>query len=420
VKCCPAIRGNLLLVVATLALTSAVWTQAQQAPVEPRDALTRLNERLDSGVSSLDYRDRFGYLPSLLKQLNVDVDSQVLVFSKTSLQQAIITPQNPRALYFNDEVAVGYVPGGEVYELVSLEPSSGLVFYTLDTHRVDAPRLRRRGTECFFCHGLGNKGAPSLVVATVLPDAHGNPAYTSTFINTIDHRTPFSQRWGGWYVTGTHGAQTHLGNAIAEDPLRPLDLDSSHSQNLTTLEGRFDLSKYLLGSSDIVALMTLEHQVGVVNRINATAVEYRTLNRDGLTDADWTQLDADIDDLVRYMLFVDEAPLTAPITGVSGFTQTFSRRGPRDSMGRSLRDFDLKTRTFRYPLSYMIYTRLFDSQPPPILERVYRRLYDVLSGVESSPSYAPLSAADRQAIREILLETKHGLPAYWSAPVRIQ
>src|SRR5438477_47901 len=157
---------------------------------------------------------------------------------------------------------------------------------------------------------MGNKGALSMVVASVFPDKDGSPAYTSTFIGTVDHRTPFDQRWGGWYVTGTHGSQRHMGNAVAVDPFHPLDLDQLHSQNLTTLADKLDLSKYLTGTSDIVALTTLEHQVGMANRINATATQYGRLKRDGLSDADWTYLNGEIEDLVGYMLFVDEAPLT--------------------------------------------------------------------------------------------------------------
>ena len=406
------IRGS-LITVSIVALAAAVLAQAPNDAL-PTDAVTRLGQELERGEAMLEYRDGVGYLPSLLEHLRINVDSQTLVFSKTSFQQAIINPKNPRALYFNDEVAVGTVPGGDVYELLALEPSHGMVFYTLDLKQADQPRFRRRGVECFFCHAMGNKGALSLVVASVFPDKDGSPAYTSTFISTIDHRTPFEQRWGGWYVTGTHGSQRHMGNAIAADPFRPLDLESSHSQNLTTLTDKIDVSKYLTGTSDIVALLTLEHQVGSANRLNALTFEYGRARHDGVSSADWTELDKDIDDLVGYMLFLDEAPLLEPVKGVSAFTRTFAQRGPRDKQGRSLRDFDLQTRLFRYPMSYMVYSDLFDGLPAPVRERVYRRLYDVLAGKDINPKQTRLSSADRKAIVEILLDTKPGLPAYWS------
>jgi hypothetical protein len=408
-------RGS-LIVASVVALAAGVLAQPpNDAP--PSDALTRLDRQLERGEATLEYRDGAGYLPSLLEHLHINVDSQTLVFSKTSFQQAIINPKNPRALYFNDEVSVGNVPGGDVYELLALEPSRGMVFYTLDIRQTEQPRLRRRGVECLFCHAMGNRGAASLVVASVFPDKDGIPAYTSTFISTIDHRTPFDQRWGGWYVTGTHGSQRHMGNAIAADPLRPLDLELSHSQNVTTLADKFDVSKYLTGTSDLVALMTLEHQVGMANRLNALTFEYGRAKRDGVSDADWASLDGEIDDLVGYMLFVDEAPLLEPVKGVSSFTLTFPQRGPRDKQGRSLRDFDLQKRIFRYPLSYMVYSDLFDGLPAPISERVYRRLYDVLTVRETGGKYGALPAAERQTLLEILIDTKPNLPDYWTKSI---
>ena len=406
-----------ILIFAGVFIATAMVITQTNAPntALPSDALTRLAEQLERGDVTLEYRDGVGYLPSLLEHLDVNVDSQTLVFSKTSFQQAIINPKNPRALYFNDQVSVGVVPGGDVYELLALEPSHGMVFYTLSAERTDGPQLRRRGTECFFCHAMGNRGAPSLVVASVIPDAAGVPAYVSTFIGTIDHREPFEQRWGGWYVTGTHGSQKHRGNAVASDPFRPLDLEETGTQNLTTLAGKVDTSKYLADTSDIVALMTLEHQVGAANRMNSITFQYNRLRRDGMNDADWMQIDGEIDDLTGYMLFVDEARLAAPVKGTSTFTKTFTERGPRDSRGRSLRDFDLQTRLFRYPLSYMIYSDLFDGLPTPIRDRVYRRLYQVIIGTERGEKYAVLSRSDCQAILEIVIGTKSNLPRYWES-----
>jgi hypothetical protein len=409
--------GICLALGATL-LAASTLLRAAEPEGTPRDPITRLAGRLERGEVTLEYREGEGYLRGLLKELNINIDSQTLVFSKTSFQQAIINPKNPRAVYFNDEVSVGTVPGGDVHELLALEPTQGMVFYSMSAKKTDRPRLQRRGIECLFCHAMGNKGAPSLVVASVIPDVDGTPAYTSTFISTIDHRTPLDQRWGGWYVSGTHGSQTHMGNAVAPDPLRPLDLELEGSQNLTTLEGKFDLSKHLTGTSDIVALMTLEHQVGLANRINALNFQYTRLKRDGLTDADWALLDTEIDDIVGYMLYVDEARLAEPVKGVSTFTRTFPERGPRDSRGRSLRDFDLQTRLFKYPLSFMVYSDLFNGAPGPILDRIYQRLYDVLTAKESGGKYATLSAADREAVLQILVDTKANLPAYFTAASR--
>jgi hypothetical protein len=397
-------------VVLCAVVAAAIAARAQTPEVSNK--LADFQRRLETGAATLRYDAARGYLPSVLEQLGISVDSQVLVFSKTSFQHALINPKNPRAVYFNDSVSIGMVPGGSVYEMLALEPDRGLAFYTLDTAEAEHPALRRRGVECLFCHGPGNKGAAAMVVASVIPDAQGLPAYTSAFIDTIDHRTPFERRWGGWYVTGTHGTLTHMGNAVAPDPERPLDLEQEHTQNQTSLAGRIDVSKYLTGTSDIVALMTLEHQVGAVNRLGALGVQYGAARRAGAVDAE-RGFDADVTDLADYLLFVDEAPLGAPVAGVSTFTRTFPARGPRDPRGRSLREFDLRTRLFRYPLSYMIYSELFDALPAPIRNRVYQRLYDVLSGHDASPRYARLAADDRKAALEIIAATKQNLPAFW-------
>jgi hypothetical protein len=119
-----------------------------------------------------------------------------------------------------------------------------------------------------------------------------------------------------------------------------------------------------------------------------------------------TSLDRDIEELVAYMLFSGEARLPQPIEGVSTFTLAFSARGPRDKKGRSLRDFDLRTRLFRYPLSYMIYSEAFEALPASVRQRIYNRLDEVLTGKERGTKYGHLSGADRQAIREILGDTK--------------
>lgn len=391
--------ANAAIATLALSLIVAIGVRSSAESTKSDDAVARLASRLADGSAALEYGER-GYLPSLLRLLGIDVDSQVLVFSKTSFQHALITPTNPRAVYFNDNVAVGMVPGGSVYEIVALEPSHGLAFYTLDTKKSDHPVFQRRGVECLFCHGPGNKGAAALVVASVIPNAEGVPAYTSAFIDTIDHRTPFERRWGGWYVTGTHGSQTHMGNAVAPDPENPIDLDTTRSQNVTSLADRFDVTKYLTGTSDIVALMTLEHQVGAVNRLGAIGVQYDRAQRFGTADADAKQIDAEIRDLVDYLTFADEAPLRQPVHGVSAFTTTFAAQGPKDRLGRSLREFDLTTRLFRHKLSYMIYSDLFDRLPPTLRARIYTRLR------------ATLAERDPAAI-EIMRDTKSDLPEGW-------
>jgi hypothetical protein len=357
------------------------------------DAATRLSRR---GQSKLD-------LAGLLNALGISTDSQALVFSQTSFQASKISPRNPRAIYFNDEAAVGWVRGGDGIEVAALDPKQGTVFFSL----TGGALVRRQ--ECLHCHvGSATQGVPGMFVGSVYPNAFGRPARDGAIIT--DHRTPFADRWGGWYVNAARGQQRDRSNAIAADPAEPHALMTEGRQNLTTLVKEFNTTGYLSPVSDIVALMTFEHQTQMANMLTRVGWEGRIAAYDGRSDP---QLDADIEATVRYMLFADEAPLKEPVEGVSSFTKTFPRRGPRDKQGRSLRDFDLQTRLFRYPLSYMIYSRTFDSLPENVRERIYRRLFELLSGKDQDAKFGHLSASDRRGILEILRETKAGLPAYW-------
>lgn len=379
----------------------------------PTDAVARLMKRIDNGEVRLDYiPGRLGYLPSLLKNLDVNVDSQMLVFTKTSFQAPLISPRSPRAIFFNDNVSVGSVHGGDVIELAALDPKQGIVFYTLGVDKEPKPIFARRDV-CLQCHQVqATLGIPGLEVGSSFPTPDGTPNFSAGYI-AVDHRIPLEQRWGGWFVSGSTGSVMTRANAVAPDPGNPTDLDTSDSHNLTSLASKVFLGGYLAQTSDIVALMVLEHQTRMTNLIIRVGWETRVAQHDGKLSQETARIDGDIDELVAYMLFAEETPLKEPVTGVSTFTKTFPERGPRDKQGRSLRDFDMKTRMFKYPLSYMIYSDAFDGMPDWARSRVYQKLYDVLTNKNTSPRFARISADDRRNVLEIVRETKTGLPDYW-------
>jgi hypothetical protein len=394
--------------------------QYSQGPLD--DPVTRLAKQLQSGTVKLESRgDASGYLATLLEHLGIKIDSQALVFSKTSFQAPTISPSNPRAIYFSDDVAVGYVRGGEGFEVAGTDSKQGTVFYTFNIDKSGVPSLTRRDV-CLKCHqGPATLGVPGIFVGSVFPSPLGAPQRDGAIIT--DQRTAFKDRWGGWYVNAKRGEQLDRANAVASNPAEPDVLDTDGKQNLTNLIGRFTPGGYLTTVSDIVALMTFEHQTEMTNYLTRVGWEARVIQHEAQQssqpdDPNRLQLDADIEALVTYMLFVDEVPLKEPIEGVSTFTKTFPERGPRDSKGRSLRDFDLQKRLFRYPLSYLIYSPQFDALPDNIRERIYQRLYDILSGQDQATKFANLSADDRRAILEILRDTKPSLPAYWLAKPR--
>jgi len=365
----------------------------------PRDLVSDLARRVESGEAHLEFTDKWGYLESVLRELHIPVSSQTLVFSKTSLQVAHISPDHPRALYFGDDVYVGMVRGG-LLELAAIDPQRGAVFYVLEQKKAAQPRFVRKDDECLRCHfSVNTMQVPGFVTRSVYADSGGNPIPEAGAYLT-DHRSPLNQRWGGWYVTGATGSDRHMGNVFAAGR----KLDTERGSNVTDLKGKVSPALYPVTSSDLVALMVLNHQVQMHNLITRLGYEAR-LNR--------PELPATVEATVRYMLFADEPKLRDAAAGTASFRAEFEARGPKDGRGRSLRQFDLTHRLFRYPCSFLVYSESFDALPAEAKEPLYKRLWEVLRGNDPSPAYASLTAADRRAILEILVATKPSLPAYF-------
>lgn len=384
------------------------------APVD--DAVAKLNERLASGELALDHDPRFGYLRSVLEALDVPISSQTLVFSKTSLQLQRITPRTPRALYFNDEVYIGYCQHGDLLEVAATDAIQGAIFYTLEQSAGETPRFRRDDGSCLSCHATSRtRDVPGYVIRSVFADASGRPRSGSRSFTT-DHTSDFHDRWGGWYVTGTHGSMRHLGNTISTGLDQAFDREPG--ANRLDLSGLFPTAPYLTPHSDLVALMVLEHQAQLHNAITAAGFETRQavyqseqMNeildrpRGSLSESAQRRIAKSADQLLRTLLMCGEFPLSDPVAGSTNFATEFSARGPRDSQGRSLRDFDLETRLFRYPCSYLIHSDAFRSLPAPVLGLVLQRLRAVLDGSDDSPEFAHLTAELRREISAHLSET---------------
>jgi len=382
--------------------------------VRATDPVAVLKRKLDYEEIRLKADEKFGLLPDLLKQLNISSSSQMLVFSKTSLQRHLIGPKNPRALFFNDDVYVGWIPGSPIVEIASSDPKLGAVFYTLDQSDPVNPRMRR-DNQCLECHAsTRNMGVPGHLARSFIPDEEGKvDMFNGSMM--VSHKTPFEKRWAGWYVTGEVGKMVHSGNLMGEAAFKKQETEPGYLSNLKVLDAYFETEKYPQLGSDIVALMVFEHQAHLHNYI--TRLNYET--RIHLVMYQHTRhLHQIVDGFVRYLLFADEVPLPSPVKGISTFTEEFQKQGPRDSKGRSFRELDLQTRLLRYPCSYLIYADAFDQLPPEAKEMVYRRMYEVLTGVENGEAYARVTKESRQAIFEILLETKTDLPDYWRSTAK--
>lgn len=381
-----------------------------EAPIEydkqqPGGPIARLRERIEAGRARLEFDPVHGWLPALLKELGVSSKSQMLVFSKTSLQRNYITPRNPRALYFNDDVYIGWIPGAPVMEISEVDPVMGTVFYDVDNLNRSGP-VFNRNAQCLNCHASARSmGVPGHVLRSVGTDASGEPDQT-TAASEVNHRTPLSERWAGWYVTGSTGGQSHRGNCLGAAAKASPENTRDKLDDLVNLEG------YLERTGDVVAMLVHDHQTHMHNFITRLNFETRImLHRYGHIRYLRHQVDA----FLRYLTFAEEAELDGPVTGGSGFAAEFAKQGPVDSHGRGLREFNLKSRLFEYPCSYLIHSPSFDALPDEMRGHVLKRLHAILTGEDEAAVYQRISPRLKRAVLEILRETKPGLPDYWAA-----
>jgi hypothetical protein len=369
------------------------------------DPFTRLKAEIENGRVTLDQSGQAAFLKSLLDALNVPAESQILVFSTTSLQLSLISPANPRALYFNEDVYVGFIPGGKI-EVLSLDPELGGIFYIFPIPRAGEKLQPERSGRCMNCHSAADsRYIPGLVLQSVVP-APGGGSLDAFRKEETGHQIPYDQRFGWWYITGQGGMTNHWGNLIGH--MRAGEI----SRQMIEPGERFDFGKYLVPRSDLLAHLLLEHQAGFANRV--LEATYRTryllhLSAGQLNAAQDAELDAVARAVIRYILFADEPAL--PMGGVQGdesFKKAFLRNRRVASNGDSLKDFDLRQRLFANRCSYMIYSPIFAALPVEIKSRILREL--ALALREHDKSYPHLAPEEKRTIRRILEETFPGLP----------
>jgi hypothetical protein len=411
-----------MILVLAAKLVQAQSSEAYEQPpinystAQPRDAVTALETRLATGELKLTGSGKQA-VRNLLRELRVPIESQTLVFSKTSFQRSRIRPEQPRAIYFSDTCYVGWVPNGLI-EIAAVDPELGPIFYSFDPEAAHPKFVR--DSDCLRCHGgTFVRGIPGVFVRSVFTDETGEPLLRFGS-EVVDFRTPFTNRWGGWYVTGQHGTALHRGNVLARDKNGELIADLQRGANVSKLAEFFHTKPYLTGESDIVALLVLEHQLAMQNTLTRASLDCRrmlayqkNLQRD-LTEPVSEELvydsvkrvfDGAAKDVVDDLLFKDEAALPKGLAGSQAFQDAFVAGAPQASDGSSLKDFHLEGHLFKNRCSYLIYSELFLALPQELAKRIQAHLARALHPKDPDARYSHLGAGERAQIVRILRET---------------
>jgi len=385
------------------------YAELDEAPhhyweAQPQDRFTRLADELESGRRQLPKGDDLTVLRGLLEALDIPVSSQRLVFSATSLQSGLIHARNPRAIYFNEDTSVGYVPGGRL-EILSIDPQLGAIFYIFDLPKDSHLPFIDRSTRCMNCHqGERMNFIPGHALESAIPSMTGG-TLEAFRRRQFGHGVPLQDRLGGWHVTGEGSIKKHHGNVVGK--LSPQGLQTTFYKPGEL----FSWSRYPVETSDMLAHLLHEHQAGFINMVLEGTYRARyALHQSGgqLSQGQRQMLDAHAARLVRYVLFADEVPLPAGgIPGDPSYKKAFqSHQRHALPSGASLRDLDLNSRLLRYRCSYMIHTPMWDAMPEPLLQRVHEHLKQALDEKHPSAEYAYLGTEEKRVIRAILTQSK--------------
>jgi len=379
------------------------------------DEMAKLAAQIETGDWVVPPSDGKSFLRAVLEKLDVPTASQVLVFSKTSLQNSLINQRNPRSLYFSMDAYVGWVPGGKV-EVIIEDEKLGPVFYILEPPFGDQPPKVTRVTDsCLQCHATSRtSGVPGMLVRSVVPDQNSHPIL-SAGTTLVTDATPLKDRWGGWYVSGA-ADDPHLGNRWIDDsPLDEVDFPAEAS-GFEDLGSLIDTDKYLQPTSDVVALLVLEHQCRTHNLLTSAKFNYLRSryfhesfgdkqDLDSPEGMSWKTADSAAKEIVSAFLFTDEIELGGEgVEGGKSFVEAFAKGGVVTEKGKSLRDFRLYARIFKNRCSYMIYSKAFKGLPDLVRGRVFHHLRAALSPEAENH----LGSREKKAIVTILGETVPG------------
>jgi len=391
---------------------------------DAKDPVTLLMKRVQRGEVLIKEPNGKPLVERLLRELGLNKDTQILVFSRTSLQRREVSYSNPRALYFNESVYLGWMPNGRI-EIASFDPELGPIFYFQRELDDASSPLLARTRSCLGCHaGDATNFLPGSLGRSVYPDKSGRSLRSIDDYRRSGHHIPLHDRYGGWFVSGNHGAMRHMGNAIASREGGKITIDREQFANLEKLDRFFSTEAYPAPGSDIAALLVFDHQVTMHHRLVEAA--YRA--RQSLFDSKLDPKETDVsklskgrstdeflegrDKVVDYLLFRDETPIPK-VSCDPAFRRAFSANRIADRRKRSLKDLRLDGRIFENRCSYMIYSPTFNQFPPMLKGAIYARIHEILTSPKPVEGFDYLGKEEKRRILEILDETKEDLPPGW-------
>lgn len=401
----------LMICIPTPACADALWNQApvKYSATRADDPFAKLDAGLKSGTVKFRGATAKERAVEVLERLGIPTSSQILVFSKTSKQNDLISPGNPRAVYFSDHAYAAWVPGG-IMEIITHDADLGPVFYSFDVSGSRHMPATRERDSCFSCHGTAQtQDVPGVIVRSVFPDSEGKPMLEFGSFH-VDSTTPLAERWGGYYVTGS-SSLPHLGNLTFPPGGKPDR--KQRAPQISDVSGQLDASVYPVATSDIVALLVLEHQCQVHNLLTAASYRYRKaawmakiFSPDSKDSIELRKIAADdAKAIAAALLFKDAASLGEGVEGSEAYQLAFTGNYPKTKDGETLAEFHLGDRLFTNRCSYMIYSRIFSDLPEPLKTAIAARLRAILTSEHPLPEYSYIGKKERARITAILEET---------------
>ena len=316
------------------------------------------------------------------------------------------------------------MPNGRI-EIASFDPELGPIFYFQRQLDDKTSPLFARTRSCLGRHaGDATNFLPGSLGQSVYPDRSGRPLRTIDDYRRSGHHIPFPQRYGGWFVSGNHGAMRHMGNAIATRENGKLSIDREQFANLEKLDQFFRTDDYPSPGSDIAALLVFDHQITMHYRLVEAAYQARQSLFDSKLDPKETDVSKlakgrsieefmeGRNEVVDYLLFREESTIPK-VSCDPGFRRAFTANRLPDPKKRSLKDLRLDGRIFENRCSYMIYSPTFEHLPPMLKGAIYRRIHEILTAKKPVEGFEHLEKDEKRRILEILHATKDDLPAGW-------